>query len=184
MKQLHLITVVGLKRTGKTTVVEALVSELRSRGHRVGTVKTMRHHRISLDDAAADTRRHAEAGASVVVAITSDGTARFETGAPPSSLEEASRLFPPHIRILISEGAIDPSAPGLVVLCLDDISALEETLRSRGIRKDLVTAISGKGAAIAGPSSLPSFDATDPAQRKALADLLLGKIAQTEKGPG
>ena len=180
MEQLHLITVVGLKRTGKTTVVEALVSELCSRGHAVGTVKTMRHHQLSLDASAADTRRHMNAGASVVVAITPDGTARFEAGAPPPSLEDVSRLFPPGIRILVSEGAIDTSAPGFVVLCLDDISGMEEVLRTRGIQKDRVAAISGKGAAIAGPSSIPAFDVTDRAQRKALTDLLLTRIAEAE----
>jgi molybdopterin-guanine dinucleotide biosynthesis protein B len=184
MEQPHLITVIGLKRTGKTSVVEALVSELRARGHDIGTVKTMKHHHLSLDARETDTHRHAEAGASVVVALHSDGTARFEKGTPPKSLEEVSRLFPEGIRILICEGAIDPSEPCLVVLCLNDLSKLEETLRTRRISRNSVAAISGKGAAAWDPALLPgipSFDVMDPVQRRALVDLLLGKIAQAKK---
>lgn len=186
-EQLHLITVIGLKRSGKTSVVEALVSELRARGHEVGTVKTMRHRNVSLDVPGTDTRRHADAGASVVLALGSDGTARLEKGALPASLEEVAGHFPRSIRILVSEGAIDPANPHLVVLCLRESSGLQVTLDIRKVPRSSVAAISGRAASVWDPLQLPgvpSFDVTDPVQKKALADLILGKIAQSERDPG
>ncbi len=187
MEQLRLITVVGLKGSGKTTVVEALVAEMRARGHEVGTVKAMRHHPVPLGAEGTDTRRHAAAGASVVVALCSDGTARFQKGAPPASLDEVLRLFPGSIRILVSEGAIDQTAPQSVVLCLKDPSELQQTLERRGIPESSVAAISGRVASARGAvllPGIPSFDVTDPAQRKALADHVLGKIVQPYQGTG
>jgi molybdopterin-guanine dinucleotide biosynthesis protein MobB len=184
MEQLRLITVAGLKRTGKTTVVEALVSELRSRGHRVGTVKTMRHHPDSLFGEATDTRRHADAGAAVVVAIHADGTSRFEKRRPPASLREVAALFPGDVRILVSEGVIDPAEPQLVVLCLARPAALPETLKIRKLPARSVVAISGTGAGAWDQSKLPgipAFDVTEPAQKKALVDMLLEKMKQSDR---
>ena len=181
----RLITVAGLSKSGKTTVVEALVSELLSRGHEVGTVKTMRHHPLSLDAPGTDSLRHSRAGASVVVAIHAEGTARFQKGAPPRSLSEVAGLFPENIRIIICEGTLEQTEPPVVVLCLRAPADLQETLAIRGITRDSVIAISGAGALSWRQKVLPSFDVmafdvTDPDQRKALADLLLTRIAQED----
>ncbi len=59
-----MISVVGTKKTGKTTLVCALVSEL-SRHGRVGTVKNMATHPVDRGD----TRRHFDAGADVVIGL-------------------------------------------------------------------------------------------------------------------
>jgi molybdopterin-guanine dinucleotide biosynthesis protein MobB len=179
MEQFRLITVAGLKKTGKTTVVEAIVSELRFRGHRVGTIKTMRHHPDSLFAPATDTHRHAEAGAEVVVTIHAEGTSRFERRRPPASLAEVACLFPEGIRILVSEGVIDPAEPQLVVLCLADPAALAETLEVRRLLTRSVVAVSGTGARAWDQSLLPgtpAFDVTDTARKRALVDLLLEKM--------
>jgi len=179
MKQLNLITVAGLKDTGKTTVVEAIVSELSRRGRKVGTIKTMRHRSGSLNARGTDTCRHAEAGASVVVAIHADGTSRFERCAPPDSLPEVSELFPPDVSLLVSEGVIDSSDPQLVVVCLKKLSALPETLSTRRLATSSVVAIAGPAASFWDPSLLPgapAFDVTNPAQKQALVDMLLNKI--------
>jgi molybdopterin-guanine dinucleotide biosynthesis protein MobB len=184
MEQLHLVTVTGLKRTGKTTVVEAIVAELHSRGHHVGTIKTMRRHPDSLFTQATDTRRHAEAGASVVVAIHADGTSRFEKGRPPQSLQEVVSLFPEDVRVLVSEGVIDSAEPQLVVLCLTEPSRLEETLETRHLSAGSVVAISGTGAPVWDQALLPgtrAFDVTDPVQKMALVDLLLERMARAER---
>jgi len=64
------VAVVGFKAAGKTRVVEALVTELTRRGHRVGTLKHTAEDQ-PLDKPGTDTWRHAEAGA-VSSAILSD----------------------------------------------------------------------------------------------------------------
>ena len=61
---MKVISVVGTKKTGKTTLVCALVSELARHG-RVGTIKNMATHPVDRGD----TRRHFDAGADVVIGL-------------------------------------------------------------------------------------------------------------------
>ena len=54
---MRLITVIGLKNAGKTTLTVALVSEFARRGHRVMTIKHG-HHPADVDRPGSDTFRH------------------------------------------------------------------------------------------------------------------------------
>jgi molybdopterin-guanine dinucleotide biosynthesis protein B len=70
------VAVVGGKHSGKTTVIQNLISELKKRGYRVGTIKEM--VRIpTLDTPATETDRYTEAGAEIVVAVPRDETVIF-----------------------------------------------------------------------------------------------------------
>jgi molybdopterin synthase catalytic subunit len=66
---LKVVSVVGPKKSGKTSLVEAMVRSLKGRG-RVGTVKSMPDHEI---EDRGDTRRHFDAGAEVVLGVGKDG---------------------------------------------------------------------------------------------------------------
>ena len=71
-----LVAVVGGKHSGKTTIIENLIRQLKSRGYRVGTIKEM--VRIpTLDTPATETDRYTEAGAEIVVAVPRDETVIF-----------------------------------------------------------------------------------------------------------
>lgn len=61
---MKVISVVGTKKTGKTTLVCALVSELAKHG-KVGTIKNMVGHPVDHGD----TKRHFDAGADVVAGL-------------------------------------------------------------------------------------------------------------------
>ena len=81
---MKVISVVGTKKTGKTTLVCALVSEL-SRHGRVGTIKNMANHTVDRGD----TRRHFDAGADVVVGLgQAHLKVRRERGDLDSALKE------------------------------------------------------------------------------------------------
>jgi molybdopterin-guanine dinucleotide biosynthesis adapter protein len=72
----RLVAVVGGKHSGKTTVIEHLIAELKLRGYRVGTIKEM--VRIpTLDTPATETDRYSIAGAEIVVAVPRDETVIF-----------------------------------------------------------------------------------------------------------
>jgi molybdopterin-guanine dinucleotide biosynthesis protein B len=60
------VSVVGKSGVGKTTVLEKLIRELKSRGYRIGTVKHDAHG-FELDKPGKDTWRHASAGSDTVV---------------------------------------------------------------------------------------------------------------------
>jgi len=71
---MKIISVVGYKKTGKTTLVGHLVKALKRHGP-VGTIKHLNEHNINTPDT--DTWKHAEAGADVVVAVTPDELVKF-----------------------------------------------------------------------------------------------------------
>jgi molybdopterin-guanine dinucleotide biosynthesis protein B len=62
---MHLIiSVVGKSHSGKTTLLESLIGELKRRGHKVAMVKHS-HHANDLDTAAKDTWRFTKAGSEI-----------------------------------------------------------------------------------------------------------------------
>lgn len=61
---MKIISVVGTKDTGKTTLVVKIVKELVNRGFKVGTIK---HMHASFDLEGRDTWKHKEAGAELVI---------------------------------------------------------------------------------------------------------------------
>ena len=63
---MRLFGVVGWKNSGKTTLVARLVTELKSRGFSVSTVKHA-HHAFDLDQSGCDSYKHREAGAHEVL---------------------------------------------------------------------------------------------------------------------
>lgn len=71
-----LIAVIGGKHSGKTTIVEHLIVELKKRGYRVGAIKEM--VRIpTLDTPQTETDRYAQAGAEEIVAVPRNETVIF-----------------------------------------------------------------------------------------------------------
>lgn len=83
---MRIISVVGYKKTGKTTLVEKLVQALKKYGS-VGTIKHLHAHEINKPDT--DTWKHAKAGADVVVAVTARELVKFtRRNALESALDE------------------------------------------------------------------------------------------------
>lgn len=64
-----IISVIGTKGTGKTTVMEYLISNFSKQGLRVASIKHVHHPTFSIDSPGTDTWRHAEAGAKVIMSV-------------------------------------------------------------------------------------------------------------------
>ncbi|MEM3578664.1 MAG: molybdopterin-guanine dinucleotide biosynthesis protein B [Candidatus Bathyarchaeia archaeon] len=73
-----LISVIGSKNSGKTTVIELLTRELTKRGYHVAAVKHIPEKDFTIDTAGKDTWRFAKAGAKTVVAISPTETVTIE----------------------------------------------------------------------------------------------------------
>jgi molybdopterin-guanine dinucleotide biosynthesis protein B len=72
----RLVAVVGGKHSGKTTIIENIISELKKRGYHVGAIKEM--VRIpTLDVPEKETARISQSGAEIVVALPRDETVVF-----------------------------------------------------------------------------------------------------------
>ena len=62
-----IIAVVGSKKSGKTTTIEALTRELVKRGFKVAAVKHVSEPDFTMDTKGKDTWRFAQAGARIVI---------------------------------------------------------------------------------------------------------------------
>lgn len=109
-----IIAVVGQSKSGKTTLIEKLILELKSRSYRIGTIKHSAH-RLSFDKPDKDSWRHIQAG-SVATAIASpDQIVLIKPVAEEPDLTEIARLFGENYDIILAEGFKQSSAPKLEV---------------------------------------------------------------------
>lgn len=69
------VGIVGRSNSGKTTLLEKLIPELKRRGYRVGTIKHHSHPGFEIDKPGKDTWRHARAGSDHVVISAPDKVA-------------------------------------------------------------------------------------------------------------
>ena len=112
---LPLVHVVGRRNHGKTTLVAAVVSELRCRGLVVGTIKHSGHAH-ELDRAGKDTFVHREAGAAPAAIVTPEQVALFAPR-PAGEAGFYARLAPLYrdCALVLVEGHIDGPGPHVEV---------------------------------------------------------------------
>jgi len=105
---MKVISVVGTKKTGKTTLVATLVASLAKHG-RVGTIKNMAGHPVDQGD----TRRHFDAGADVVIGL---GEARLKVTRERGDLNSAlAELEADGVDYAVVEGFKHSSLPKIVM---------------------------------------------------------------------
>lgn len=111
----RLISVVGKKNAGKTTLVVALVKELVRRGHRVMTIKHGSHP-MEIDQQGRDTWRHMHEGGAERVVMETPGMrvllARPETPAGP---RELAQLYLADAHFVVVEGFKESDLPKIEV---------------------------------------------------------------------
>lgn len=76
-KPVPVIGLAGYSGSGKTTFLEKLIIELKSRGYRIGVIKHT-HHDVEFDQPGKDTWRHARAGADFVALAAPGGFSVFK----------------------------------------------------------------------------------------------------------
>ncbi|CTQ31608.1 molybdopterin-guanine dinucleotide biosynthesis protein B [Jannaschia rubra] len=96
-----LMGIVGHKNAGKTTLTEALVTELSSRGLRVSTLKRT-HHAVDLETPGTDTHRHRQAGAHQVLLASDRRLTLMEEVREPMLTHLLTRLSP--CDVVLAEG--------------------------------------------------------------------------------
>ena len=74
------IAVVGTSKSGKTTLIEYLISHLSKEGLKIGTIKHVHHAGFSIDVKGKDTWRHSQAGAEIVVTVAPKEIAIIKKG--------------------------------------------------------------------------------------------------------
>jgi molybdopterin-guanine dinucleotide biosynthesis protein MobB len=147
------IAVVGSKRSGKTTTVEALVRELAEKGYRIAAVKHISEHAFTIDTKGKDTWRYAQAGAQMVIGICAGEVATIEKADRTFSLEdllERSRghdvVFLEGFKKLVTKVR---SIPKIVV-----VKSKDEALEAASVYEPII--------AFAGPYSTESLNLKAP----------------------
>jgi len=109
-----IVSIVGKSKTGKTTLIEGLIKELKSRGYRIATAKHT-FHELTLDKPGKDSWRHIQAG-SAATAIGSPYQLVFiKPVAQTPNLDEITRLFGNDYDIIIAEGFKQSDVPKIGV---------------------------------------------------------------------
>ena len=107
------ISVVGASDVGKTTLIEKLIPELKSRGYRIGVVKHA-HHGFSIDRKGKDSWRHKTAGADTVM-VASQGQIAMVKNDPCEDLDCLEKYFQ-DMDLVITEGYKSENKPKIEVL--------------------------------------------------------------------
>lgn len=114
MSIVQMISIVGKSNVGKTTLLEKLLPELKSRGYRVATIK---HdvHGFEVDQPGKDSWRHAQAGSDISVISSPNKLAMIRKVDEDTSLEEISRIIGTDVDLIMTEGYKRGNAPKIEV---------------------------------------------------------------------
>jgi len=107
-----IISVVGKSDSGKTTLIEKLIPELKKRGYRIGTIKHA-GHQFDMDREGKDSWRHKTAGADTVM-VASSGRIAMVKDDDSGTLDSLISYFQ-DMDIVITEGYKRENKPKIEV---------------------------------------------------------------------
>ncbi len=172
-----LVSVLGLKKSGKTTVCRAIIASLCARGYTVAAIKTSHLAELNLDREGTDSFALAEAGAGFLIAGTAGQMLVLERLEGKKPFSGLLALVPGRFQFVVAEGG-DAGLSAAVVVCLDSPERWRETVGVRRVPPDKILALSGLLAAAGSGAEheylgFPVVDIRDPKQREALTELIL-----------
>jgi len=109
-----IVSIVGRSNTGKTTLLESLVPELRARGYRIGTIKHS-VHAFDIDVEGKDSCRHKQAGAHTVVISSPKRVALVKEVESEESLDSLASQYFQEADIILTEGYKKQNNPKIEV---------------------------------------------------------------------
>jgi molybdopterin-guanine dinucleotide biosynthesis adapter protein len=109
-----IISIVGRSKSGKTTLLEKLLVELKSRGYRIATMKHTPMGMAS-EDSDKDSERHLKAGSEATIICDPTRLVMIKPVTEASPLEEIARFFEEDYDLIITEGFKQDDAPKIEV---------------------------------------------------------------------
>ena len=109
-----IVSIVGRSNSGKTTLIEKLIPELKSRGYRVATIKHAMHS-LSFDEPGKDSWRYAQAGSDAVAISSLDKIVLIRPNTGDLTLAQIARLLGDDYDIVLAEGFKQSNAPKIEV---------------------------------------------------------------------
>jgi molybdopterin-guanine dinucleotide biosynthesis protein B len=96
-----IVSIIGKSKSGKTTLIEKLVAELKLRGHRVATIK---HAQEINFEPGKDSWRHLRAGSEVTMVVSPDEAVLIKPVTVINTLDDMVRLLGEDYDIILTEG--------------------------------------------------------------------------------
>ena len=109
-----IVSIVGKSNSGKTTLLEKLIVELKSRGYRVATVKHT-HHEMTIDRPGKDSWRHIQAGSEATVISSPDEIVLIKPVVATVTVDEIALLLGDDYDIILVEGFKQDNTPKIEV---------------------------------------------------------------------
>jgi len=97
------VSFIARSGTGKTTLLTALISELKNRGYRVGAIKHDAH-RFEIDHPGKDSHRFTSAGADSMLISSANKLAFVKQHTQSSAIEELIDEYFPDVDLVLVEG--------------------------------------------------------------------------------
>jgi molybdopterin-guanine dinucleotide biosynthesis protein B len=109
-----IVSIIGKSKSGKTTLLEKLVQELKSRGYKVATIKHT-NQKLTFDEPGKDSWRHIKAGSEATIISSLDKLVLIKPVTKEPSLEEIARLAGEDYDLILTEGFSKANAPKIEV---------------------------------------------------------------------
>ena len=129
------ISIVGKSKSGKTTLIEKLVQELKSRGYRVATIKHTPRG-FNFDEPGKDSWRHIQAGSEATAVSSSDKIALVKPVNHEATIDEVASFIGEDYDIILAEGFKQGGAPKIEVHRKDAGPPLRDIKKLIGIATD------------------------------------------------
>ena len=108
------VAFVGFQNSGKTTLVERVISNLTKRGLRIGSIKLHDSKGFEIDQPGRDSWRHAQAGSRHVGLISPDQYAEYASTSKEVPVQDLLTHYT-DVDVVIVEGLKAPGIPSIVV---------------------------------------------------------------------
>ncbi len=105
-----IVSIVGKSKSGKTTLIEKLIRELKLRGYRVATIKHIPQD-VTFDEPDKDSWRHIQAGSEATTISSLNKVVLIKPVTQESTLSEIVRFFGEDYDIILTEGFKTGNAP-------------------------------------------------------------------------
>ena len=109
-----IVSIIGKSKSGKTTFIERLVQELKSRGYRVATIKHIPQG-VSFDEPGKDSWRHLQAGSEAAVVSSPEKIVMIKPVERDSTLDDVTHFLGEGYDIILTEGFKQGSAPKIEI---------------------------------------------------------------------
>jgi molybdopterin-guanine dinucleotide biosynthesis adapter protein len=108
------VSFVAKSGTGKTSLLEKVISELKERGYRLGVIKHDAHH-FDIDHPGKDSHRLTKAGADIMLISSQEKLAVIKQHSEEPSLTELIASYFPDVDLILTEGFKKSTLPKIEV---------------------------------------------------------------------